>query len=356
MTNQKKIILHIGQTKTGTTSIQDFLNKNQENLEQSKIFYSQRPGQSPSHRYLFHLLCASISKLDGTRFHHHHTTILKKIFEGYKFTSLEQYWGYFLDSLFKDECNISIISEELLWELGKFNVEREYKLDMIKTLADALHQFVNPQQITIIVALRNHAEWLESWHNQMVKDQGNQTNIKPFFQKELKWGSFDYAKNLNDWLKIFPNANFRVLDFKSSLVSSRPIGITFLQGAGLLNYLKLESVVNFIYPAPLQESIHPLLHAYIIRNKPSFDSLHDYKRRLKKANNFVNLSAELNAYDHSYTLINPQTLKACEAIYAKDNLESFGIKELRSSIDQKIQIPKTLPKAMTKELAIIFKQ
>ena len=118
MTNQKQIVLHIGQTKTGTTSIQDFLDKNQENLEQSKIYYAQRPGRSPSHRYLFHLLCASIAKLEGTDFHHHHTSILKKLFEDYNFTSLEQYWGFFVNSLFRNDCNISILSEELLWELG----------------------------------------------------------------------------------------------------------------------------------------------------------------------------------------------------------------------------------------------
>ena len=39
------------------------------------------------------------------------------------------------------------------------------QLETIKTFADALHQFVSAQAITIIVALRHHAEWLETWHN-----------------------------------------------------------------------------------------------------------------------------------------------------------------------------------------------
>lgn len=355
MTNQKQIVLHIGQTKTGTTSIQDFLDKNQENLEQSNIYYARRPGQSPSHRYLFHLLCASISKLEGSDFHCHHMTILKKLFEDYNFTSIEQYWGYFSDGLFRDECNISILSEELLWELGKFKVEREFKLEAIKALADTLHKSVNPQDITIIVALRHHAEWLESWHNQMVKDQGNQTNIKPFFQRELKWGSFNYAKNLNDWLKIFPKANFKVLDFKRSLVNPRPIGINFLREAGLLNCIKLESVVNFIYPAPLQESIHPILHAYIIRNKPTFDSLHAYKQKLKKANKMVGLLVQLNNLERSYTLINPLIMKSCSDLYTNDPLETFGIQELKSNLAKKIQVPKILPKAITDPLGEVFR-
>ena len=227
---------------------------------------------------------------------------------------------------------------------------------MIKILADALHQFVNPQQITIIVALRHHAEWLESWHNQMVKDQGNQTNIKPFFQRELSRGAFDYAKNLNDWLQIFPKANFKVLDFKKSLVTSRPIGITFLQEAGLLNCLTLDSFVNFIYPAPLQESIHPLLHAFIIRNKPTFDSLHDYKKKLRTANKMVGLLVQLNDLDRSYTLINSSILQICSEIHASDPLETFGIQELRSSLATKVQVPKILPKTITEALADVFRE
>ena len=356
MTNQKKIVLHIGQTKTGTTSIQAFLDKNQENLELSKIYYAQRPGRSPSHRYLFHLLCASISKLEASDFHRHHSTILKQLFQDFDFTSLDQYWGYFVDSLFRNECNISILSEELLWELGKFKAEREFKLEIIQILADVLHQFVNPQEITIVVALRHHAEWLESWHNQMVKDQGNQTNIKPFLQRELEWGSFNYAQNLNDWLKIFPKANFKILDFKRSLVTSRPIGITFLQEVGLLDCLKLESVVNFIYPPPLQESIHPLLHAYIIRNKPTFDSLHDYKQILNKANKLVYLLVQLNNLDRSYTLINPSIMKICSDIHASDPLETFGIHELKLSLAKKVQVPKILPKIITEPLGDVLRQ
>ena len=356
MTNQKQIVLHIGQTKTGTTSIQDFLDKNQENLEQSNIYYAQRPGRSPSHRYLFHLLCASISKLEGSEFHHRHMTILKKLFEDYNFTSPKDYWDYFSDGLFRGECNISIISEELLWELGKFKAEREFKLEMIKTLADTLHQFVNPQDITILVALRHHAEWLESWHNQMVKDQGNQTNIKPFLERELNLRSFNYAENLNSWQKIFPQASFKVLDFKRSLVSPRPIGITFLQEAGLSNHLKLESVVNFVYPAPLQESIHPLLHAFLIRNKPSFDSLHDYKIKISKANKITKLLVQLYNFERSYTLINPSITKILSDHHAKDSLETFGIRELKSSLDQKTQVPRMLPKSITKPLYDIFNQ
>ena len=57
---QHQVILHIGQTKTGTTSIQDFLHTNQVNLEASDIYYTQRPERYTSHRYLFHLINSSI--------------------------------------------------------------------------------------------------------------------------------------------------------------------------------------------------------------------------------------------------------------------------------------------------------
>ena len=226
---------------------------------------------------------------------------------------------------------------------------------MIQTLANALHKVVDYEDITVMASLRHHAEWLESWHNQMVKDQGNQTRIKPFLDRELKWGSLNYAQNLNEWLDIFPKANFKVLDFKESLVTPRPIGITFLKEAGLLNNLKIDSVVNFIYPNAMQESIHPLLHAYIIRNKPIFNSLPEYNMKLKKANQVVNLLVKNNEIDYPYTLINPSVLKICDEIYANDDLKSFGITKLQSSISKKRQVPKILPNEIIDHLKVLFK-
>ena len=53
MTN---LLLHIGQTKTGTTSIQSLFHENQDFLLKNGINYMARPRTAKSHRYLYHLL------------------------------------------------------------------------------------------------------------------------------------------------------------------------------------------------------------------------------------------------------------------------------------------------------------
>lgn len=351
--SKKKIVLHIGQTKTGTTSIQSFLHANQKNLERSNIYYARRPDQATSHRYLFHLINASIPKLSNTDLGRRHFLMLKEAFRDNSWDHIDEYWKYFKDNLFQGSCNISIISEELLWELGRF--EHASKQDMIKLLAQQLHQVVLPENITIIAAVRHHAEWLESWHNQMVKDQGNQIKIRPFLEREISHGSLRYRQNLCDWLSCFPKARFRVVDFKTSLVTARPIGIMFLQESGLLDCLSLESMVNLVYPERLQESIHPLLHAYIIRNKPPISDLLQYKAALKKANYFIGAMTKVLDLNYSYTMITPPILKICTDIYSKDDLSDFGVAELKCSLQKRRQVPKVIPIEILEYLNKIFK-
>ena len=87
---QKQLILHIGQTKTGTTSIQHFLHANRQNLEKSNICYALCPGQSTSHRYLFHLINATSINPRETDFGKKQFFNLKSFFPDENFTDIEQ--------------------------------------------------------------------------------------------------------------------------------------------------------------------------------------------------------------------------------------------------------------------------
>jgi len=351
---KNKLILHIGQTKTGTTSIQSFLHANQKQLELSGIYYAQRPNFSTSHRYLFHLINSSIDSLTQANIKEKHVLRLRKSWkESSELKTTSDYWKFFKEGLVNDSCNVSIVSEELLWEVGKF--EHEAKHNMIQLLANHLHQIFKPKNITIVAALRHHSEWLESWHNQMVKDQGNQMNILPFFEKEKAYGSLNYSKNLNDWLEIFPEAKFKFVDFKQSLVSNRPIGIMFLETLGLLDKINKESFKSMIYPDRLQEAIHPILQAYIIRKKPNIDEIDKYKHKIRIANKMTQPILMLNEIDFSYTVLNKNILENCEQISKHDNLRHLNMPSLHSDIRKKRAIPRVLPQQIVKTFDNIFK-
>ena len=334
---ENKLILHIGQTKTGTTSIQSFLHANQMQMERSGIHYVKRPLMSTSHRYLFHLINASVPDLADTTFGKKHFQKLQSYLPEIVEPSIDKYWDYFEKNIFKIGCNISIISEELLWELGKFRSQS--RSSMLRIFASHLHNIVKPEQLTIVVALRHHTEWLESWHNQMIKDQGNQLKISPFFEKEILLNSFNYSKYLDDWLKAFPKAIFKVVDFKTSLVNARPIGINFLDIAKLTENLIPSSLINMYYPEKMQESIHPILHAYIMRNKPAINDLSIYKERLKKADLYIRAMLVVLGIDYEYTVMNKAIIEKCDLLSKKDNLIKFNVNNLKSSIHRKKLVP-----------------
>ena len=310
-------------------------------METSNIHYAKRPSMSTSHRYLFHLINASVPDLAETTFGQKHFFKLQNYFLGEIEANIANYWDYFERSLFKKGCNVSIVSEELLWELGKFRAES--RSSMINILASHLHKVVKPEQVTIIVALRHHTEWLESWHNQMVKDQGNQLKISPFLEKEILLDSLNYSKYLDDWLNAFPSAVFKVVDFKQSLVNSRPIGINFLDIANLSEYLIPSSLLNMYYPDKMQESIHPMLHAYIMRNKPTINDLSIYKEQLKKADLYIRAMLVILGIDYEYTIMNKSLIKKCDNLCKIDDLTKFNIQNLKSSIHRKKTVPSKLP-------------
>ena len=342
---QQQLILHIGQTKTGTTSIQDFLHTNQFNLETSDIYYTQRPARYTSHRYLFHLINSSVPEIQDTPFRDKHISILKQQFNGIYGDNIDAYWKYFKSNLFKSSCGISIISEELLWELGKF--EHSLKENMIQIFASHLQEIVPPANITIFVAIRHHAEWLESWHNQMVKDQFNQMKILPFFERELNYQSFNYLNNLLVWKKYFPKAHFNVVDFKKSLVSNRPIGILFLEQLGLLDKISKRSFQTMVYPDRLQEAIHPMVHAYIIRNKPKIVNQIKYKQSIKLASYMAQGILNMHGLNKPFTILSPNVIERCNQLSSSDSLTQFGLTSLTTSLHKKRQIPLLLPEEIT---------
>ena len=151
-----KLIFHIGQTKTGTTSIQNFLHRNQKQLELSGIYYSKRPYNSISHRYLFHLASLSARKNPASTEAIRHRNRLREIFRAKESPKIEDLWAYFNESLLKESCNVSILSEELFWECSMPEVSS--RMRTIFQLSRVVSRIFYPSNITFVTALKYHAE------------------------------------------------------------------------------------------------------------------------------------------------------------------------------------------------------
>lgn len=357
--DDRALILHIGQTKTATTSLQHFLTENRNVLRESGIDFVDAPAFQISHRYLFHLINAEVCQRQAQR--HHHCDRLSKFLTDPNLVQwdhenpealIEYFWKFFYESL-QSTCNIMIISEELLWHIGEF--ETHQRTRALTCLRDKLQPILEDRRLIITAVLRHQSEWLESWHNQMVKDQGNQQALAVFLNKQEGSDSLRFRQILNDWTIVFPNATLKVIDFRGGIVSAYPLGIMFFRSFGFLDHLTKDTLQNLIHPKSLQESIHPFLHAYLIRRKPLIGEMTSYKKAIRKANAMTKLILEEIDLTKSYTLLTPEIQDRCIKLYDGDDLESFGLSQLHNSGSDKIQVPKKLPKRILELLNPIFK-
>jgi hypothetical protein len=346
-----RLILHIGQTKTATTTIQAFLHGNQQRLEDLGVHYLGRPDRARSHRFIYHALqletygdLAKLRKIAMERLVSHGVGSPGQApSEVY-----EHAWSILAESLSKAERKTAVLSEELLWHLGGFRHER--RLPLLHTLRRRLLRNLDPADLMIVVCLRHHADWAESWHNQLVKDTGNQTPVSKFVPYLFREGAFRYAENLADWRSVFPEAEFVVKDFHGHLLAAeQPPGLALLNTCGALQGLSPHDQDLLEHPEPLQEAIHPFVHHWITRHQPPGASLKQYRRAVRRVaerrfgeQRFTILTSELAAKLNDWSQDDPLT----------EVLGSDG--QLLSRIPERQILPRPLPRRVRELCAKAF--
>lgn len=353
-----RLILHIGQTKTATTTIQAFLHGNQERLGDYGLHYLARPRQARSHRCIYHALHIETFPETGRLVQQKmlHLTKLGLVAPSQGPSEVcEQVWQLLGTSLQEAQGLTALLSEELLWHLGGFR--RQLRLPLLRTLRRRLLELVEPHELMVIACLRHHADWAESWHNQMVKDTGNQLPISHFIRNQAEGGAFRYAQNLIDWLTIFPEAELKLLDFHGQLINSKqPPGLTLLTICGLLEAEKLKQSTGWNYPQRLQESIHPFVHHWITRHKPQQLGLQRYKRAVQRASEQVSRFAERRFGDQRFTVLRPELVQTLNNWAIADPLdELFGQSmTLSSKLLERVRIPQPLPQRAREICTVAF--
>lgn len=165
----KKLYLHIGLHKTGTSAIQSFLCQNRTSLSE-KGFYYPDTGKFEAHHSIAAFLRKEAS--DGNN-----KLILKD-----KFLSLT------------GDNDVSIISSEIFSECGDIS-----SLSVLPEIYD---------DITVVVYVRRQDKLLESAYGQQVKQNFESRKIveyDPYF--------FDIYKHLKKFRDVIPNANFLIRNY-----------------------------------------------------------------------------------------------------------------------------------------------
>jgi hypothetical protein len=346
-----KLVLHIGQTKTATTSIQAFLHRSEDLLSSYGCHYLWRPGQAQSHRYLFHLLHLEAFPGDSRLIENRLTRLRDQGVRWWATTPsgiCDELWSELRMSFCRLSDGYGLISEELFWHLGGFGMDARNQL--LRILRQRLLQFVDPRDLVIVAVLRAHPDWCESWHNQLVKDQGHQDLIRRFATRIHKAGAFCYADNLSSWRTIFPEARLIIRDFHTGLLAG-PSGPTL----NLLEHLEACATVKttisslplgtFPKQRMLQESIHPFLHHYVMRFKPSYRKLTRYKQLLKRTSRRMIRYSERHFPQQSFTVLPADLQLELRAWSELDPLTADGwmTDALTSRLSTRLLLPKPLP-------------
>jgi len=172
MNNKKKIILHIGIGKTGTSSIQKMLYDNIELLKDNSIFFTTKGMYQHAHH---HIAVYGVNEIPKSA-----KNLIKDILEDFEASN----------------CKTMILTSEQFIYCKPFYIE---------TLATLLEQYL----VEIIFFVRRQVEYVRSSFLQKIKE-GNEYfgSIEKFYQ--MYYSGFDYMERIKPWEDNFEKENIIV--------------------------------------------------------------------------------------------------------------------------------------------------
>ncbi len=196
----KTLYLHIGQHKTGSTSIQSFCKRN-------KKLFNKMGYEYP-----------------GNKGHHH--GFYKTVVNEDNFNIVA-----YLKKLEKQKFEKFILSSEGFCKCSRNNIEN---------LASVLKRL--KWDVQIVVYLRRQDKAIESIYTQMLKNQKIKISIDEYV-KRSKFKNLQYGKFLDSWSEVFGKENIKILLFdkvKLGLLKSflRSIGFKKRERMDQFTYLK----------------------------------------------------------------------------------------------------------------------
>lgn len=195
-----RLILHIGWEKTGSTSIQKYLNLNREKLANLGIAVEPRIGTWEQQE----IAASFYTQLDDFW--------LDPRFAGLDLEAereiLKSKLAEFVQSL-KEDSTVILSSEHFSSRIA------------LSEELEELSEFISKyfEELVIVVYLRDQATLAEAAHWEMMK-AGLSDSIPMKPNDELKNSRyFRYDEVLSDWLKSFPKTSFRIRNYDSIIFS-----------------------------------------------------------------------------------------------------------------------------------------
>ncbi len=230
-----KFILHIGQSKTGTSSIQHFLTVNSKKLLKQGILY-------PS---------VKINGLTVEMVAHNAVADSVVGVNRYPFVTAENYFKQFIQEATLNQCHLIILSAEhffqgepRVWDFANEDDFYEaYGNKLIK-----LKSYLIGHEVSVIVYLRPQLEWFASAVAQTVRTAGliSKNNLyqnDAQFYKLMK-PILNYPKMLDLWDSLISPESLEVIPYNKDTFLGMSVVADFVERIGINNYKYLYSELD----------------------------------------------------------------------------------------------------------------
>ncbi|WP_133493094.1 hypothetical protein [Alcanivorax sp. 24] len=221
----KRLILHIGQPKSGTTSIQDFLAFERQRLARQNYLYPVL--ENVENRNAHHALSYSLRERveRGVRI------------KGHDASRQVDIWGRLSDQISADCCGTVVLSSEDFYFLDYGGRQHGSAIQELGKWADQ-----HFDEVTVLAYLNRQDRHVESWCNEIVKHGIDQTTLPiAKIADRLPNCHSNYAGLRSRWMKVFGNG----VQFRPFQRSALKDGDAVMDFCDVIGYEPSTAVRNF---------------------------------------------------------------------------------------------------------------
>jgi hypothetical protein len=279
--------LHIGSAKTGTTSIQSFLQLNVQQLGAQGYYFPHSLGQPNNNRLVTYAL--DPSKIESKR----------RLFGIASLEDLKQFRSQTEKALGKELASLSNEIEHVVLS-NEHCHSRLTSIDEIYTLKQFLDPFFSI--IRVIVYLRRQDLSAISLYNTRILSGSSSFRIFPPTQPSLPL-RYDYAQGLQLYAEVFGQENIVVRVYDRRTLKKQPLVHDFAQSIGLAVDEKFEN------PARLNRSLRGLDLQFIrllnlaIERSPTEQSVHLRKCVVRALRRAARKAKSPESFEQFFTLL-----------------------------------------------------
>lgn len=191
-THRKKLIVHCGTAKTGTTHVQKFLRKNQNVLASHGFYYPPMEGIL-SYQHLSIVKSVATPFFDEIGFP-----------EGVPAIDISEMKSQIAEKMEKNNCDKLLLSSEFFWccPLAQTKVAANYKhLELVSEFFRILKETFSEYDFSFVVWLRRQDSFENSMINQYIKEGRHMPAPQRYMKTEKPW--LKYYENLQILSEIF---------------------------------------------------------------------------------------------------------------------------------------------------------